>query len=325
MNQEISIDRKIVRYLYENPPDGWNPDLLVNKLIKYIKQNRILFDKDNNFNNILKEEISNLKIANKNEEKNFENAILNCIAQNVNISCSFKNHNTSKIEIYLASTSKDKILLKPCVYPDDLTSLRPEYDKKYGIELHDVDTFIKPRIENRLKHNDTYELFEIDKKYDIARIIEPYLRNENEITIVDPFIANPIALSNFREICKIFSNIRIVNIYLYFRDTYKTYPGKESDDPYKEFDEQIDNIKNKNIKVNLHELKFKEHYDRYIITEQTIIEFPGFDFLKNNRLNVKYRIYENKSKEVNKKTVFFKTNPNTKDLYDKIISTTLPQ
>jgi len=328
LNQEITLSRNVVRYWYENPPLRFSGISNVSQIEDYIKENKIVIDSKEEFINILKSEILNLNITNKDELKNFEEGLLSLIHNKADTV--IQNINEKTFEHKLSASSNDKIIFDPLVHDEEFETLSIRLNINLGVELHNVSSFIKPNLNNRLKHNRTYELFDLDYEYDILNLFKPYLSNATEITIIDPFIVNPIAFSNFKKISKLFLNNSTLNIYFYSNNTYKTYRNNESirpqnHDPYKKFYEQIDIFKNRNITVNLNELRFKEHYDRYIITNQTIIEFPGLDFIKDNKINVKSVTNEINFIEKNKKIVFFKTNPNTKDFYNIIISATLPQ
>ncbi|MBE2281237.1 MAG: hypothetical protein IAE91_12660 [Ignavibacteriaceae bacterium] len=192
-------------------------------------------------------------------------------------------------EFYNVSSSRFKIiksfkinqlheLLKLCVLTSDKIYLDKELVNypENQIEFHNVNTFVDPTPNNRLKHKNYKIKLENNVEYKLESIFKPYLKNCKSFKIIDPYLPNKTSFHHFKYLNSflpkdIEREVFVLRQEIYLRN--KKYGETE----YSNFEKFI---QENNFKVIYLE---PGHVERSIQTDKVIIRLPGgLDCFDNN-------------------------------------------
>ncbi|MBZ0184471.1 MAG: hypothetical protein K8F60_18575 [Melioribacteraceae bacterium] len=266
MNQEITISPDLIGFIKSNFPIGLEVTK-AQEIVKYVKENYVVADADFEIRRKMFEQISTI------EDPYIKSNLLNLINH-------WYEHRFVKLDSKLntieelSALSLDKILL-------DVNATNKKIDKdliKYAIETHNDQTFLSPKTFQKLKHSNCDLIFEKDIPYNIAEILRPFLRKPEYIEIRDPFLMNENALHNLKsmiedsECNKYIFRILPKHIYRKYRI--------DGDLRCEKFEQYINSLKSKGLKIRVENYNESGHKERYIYTNQVRIKLPGgLDFL----------------------------------------------
>lgn len=284
MNQQIVVSKEIVNYLSQNLPAFRKNDAL--DLIEFIEQNYFVSDRNTiHFNKII-EKIEELTPSSKTDE--IKKIVHNWI-QEKKYFVEYEYKKTDEEQIGLAHLTDDKIFLEPFLPNKELA----KFEKKYcELEVHNSQSFVRPKHYQRLKHLPTIIPLERDIHYDLVKILEPFLRDAKSIRIEDPYLPNPFAQQNVLKVIKSFPKSKFNLIFL-AKNLYSKHSSKKKNDEkikqYNSFIKKIKDLINNNYTINYSEyFQSKKHRERFIFTEKYQIYIPGgFDFLNEDGYLVK--------------------------------------
>lgn len=269
MNQGITVDSSLIKFLDENLPtyDYENSALRCKKLLD---QNHFVLDQNREIYKSYFIEIEN--ISDPERRKYFADIIKEFLENRKIELVDFLNKGETKNSFEnLCSNSKDKILFDNNFDELDENTLRLKelsLQSKYGkIEIHNSKTFLEPSAWQKLKHLPTIITLKENEKYDLRLIFEPFVRNTKEIIIEDPYIRNKDALNNLKYLFPIFKNCNV---------TIKTY-GEKHHKNLKPEDKKLFDIfvASKKEKLSLDYYKKAMHKERHIMTDTVAIYLPG--------------------------------------------------
>lgn len=273
MEQDICISNNIVTFFYEDLTISSLDISIAKKCYEIIKQNFIIFDKDNihlkNITNI----IHNLPDCEEKEtlKKDFLGLLINK-RKKVDFELT-----SGLTDYHLANASLDKIYFNPKISNIEIEKMKLSLN--HGIvdlEIHDCNSFVNPDINDNLKHAPSNYDLQKGIQYDLVKFLKPFLRNSKFVKFIDPYIRNYIARNHLKKIMEIIpKNAEII---------IKTIPDDDVKDSnkIKKFDEIIKNRATKEefiseIRKNKEgvEYNYFGHKERYIITENFKIYIPG--------------------------------------------------
>lgn len=279
MNQQLVVSKEIINYFKERLPTFRKNDAI--DLMEYVEQNYFISDnKTNHFNSII-DKIDELESSIQKDE--IKKIINNWIQERkCLIECEYKNDSDS--EIILTKRTQDKIYLQPLFSEAELNRFRNKY---LELEIHNSQTFLNPLPQHSLKHLPTIIPLKKDEKYDLVKIISPFLRYTTTARVEDPFLPNRLASKNILKVIKNFSNVNFRLVFLskeLFAGHNDEEIKKKKEDQYDSFVEDLEELNKKGYKIS-HKEKFesKIHRERFIFTRDFQIYIPGgFDFLKSD-------------------------------------------
>lgn len=265
MNQEITISRNTISYIADNLPafEVNNAQLMIEKL----KENYCVIDSKFEFAKLLWEETK--KTENEELRKYLQRLLQKLFTEKKSlIQCTFE-----KEEI-LSQKSSDKIFLDPLL---DSKSIK-KIEKKYSLETHNDSSFINPSPYQKLKHSNCKLVLERSVIYDFKRIFEPYLRKTKTLIIEDPFLPNPKAFNNLKQLIELF-NGNDIKVKLHSEHNYLKY-NPENKENYSKLQTYLNTLELNGLKVSIINFEKRKHYERFIFTDSVRIKLPGgLDFL----------------------------------------------
>ena len=294
MDQQITISKDIIKYLYDNSSLFVDSNCL--KCINIVEQNYIV-DSIDRF--ITQSYFSELDVLPDSDKKNALRTLINGWLKEESKIFSINIENINAIE-ELSLKTDDKILLRiNCDNELINKNLILSKNDDNELEIHNADSFINPDVQHRLKNIPTKIKLVKNREYRLEKIMKPFLRNAREILIFDPFIANPIALENIIKLFTIININAIITIKCFnsklYCDFSSTKDIKNKKENYNKFITYIESRRNMNFSIDVNYIKRRKHYDRYIKTEKVKIDLPGgFDCLNNDKPKIldNYEIQE---------------------------------
>jgi len=275
LNQEITINKSIINY-FNNSLPVYGEVVPAQKIWQYLKENKLIIDKERKLLNELWEQIEQ-----KIEDYKLKNSLKEYIDYFSKGRLVIVELENFKDEVELCKKSNDRIFLDPVLSKKEINKKHKKFN---DIEFHNEKSFISPKVYQRIKHSEMTLLFDKDENYEIEKIFEPYLRNTEFLKIIDPFLPNKGALNNLKKILDCYTGERILLKY-YEKNLFKKYKRneKKAEKEFIEFENYIN--KNHKFKIQLDNFKKKQHHDRYIITDKVEIKLPGgLDFLVDGKI-----------------------------------------
>jgi hypothetical protein len=282
MNQQLTLNKSIIKFFAENLPAYSVNDAI--KIIDLIEQNRIISDFEKKYFIELDNEIDTISDLTKRFEirKIFDNWI--------NYRCSFINYSfdsENEGDVQLAFHSEDRIYFNPYLIEKQKSKLEIKYS---GIEVHNKDSFLEPEYFQRLKHLPTAVRLNDGLPYDLAAIINPFIKEAKRIIVIDPYLPNENASRNLfnlfdlligKEITLVFlSEKKYTAIQIKKNGIFEEIIDKIKLKLYNDFLNNLENKRLDGFKINMEHFHEKKHIERHILTEEVQINLPGgLDFL----------------------------------------------
>lgn len=280
MDQEITVSKNIVSYLFNNLPAYKANN--AQKCIDIIEQNYFVSDNQNNHLKKIYDEFESFPDDDKRRSIYY---LLDHTIQNKLKNIEYSYTGEEDCEIQLSNESEDKIFLDVNL---DLKGIKSKAKKFLNVEFLNSDLLIKPEITNRFRViPSTYEL-QKEVRFDLLNFVKPLFRNATEIIIIDPFLANKNAFKNFKDLFSVINKVCKIKLKIYSERDYLSYAYlKIKIDEFKSnYDVLLKEIKFQRgfgFKIELEEFEVKKHKERYILTDKFEIYIPGgLDCLDEN-------------------------------------------
>jgi len=295
MEQQITIPKSIVSYFYNNLTNS-ETDFEVTDLQKcfsLLKQNYLVIDKDKILLNEILFEIES--IDNEQKKIDFKKILGKLYLERMKLI----NHsldNTQLKYFELCNASEDKIYFDPEIKEEDKLKIGLNL-LNLGIselEIHTIESFLSPDAKCRFMNPDSKQvqpvLFYENTAYDLSKILNPFLREAEEIKFIDNYLANNLSIFHLSKILKILNKkCKVKFITLSIDDYIKN--KKDIDKAKKDYLSMVDLAKEFNAKIE--NVISSGHLERYIITDKYEILLPG-GFDQFNKEGIPYNISENK-------------------------------
>jgi len=199
MNQGITLSGNIFKYLYEEIRS-------FGSICKVIEQNIILVDEKKKLPMEYVRVIDSLE-DNKTKEdikKIFDEWVNNHI-RFINVNKYNYEKNKDFLDVVVCNESEDKILFEPFEREYNEKKLKIKFKFGDKIEIHNANSFLSPEHYHRLKNIPTEINLKKGDKYDLAKILTPFLKEAEKIEFHDPYLINRTATENLKrilEVCK---------------------------------------------------------------------------------------------------------------------------
>lgn len=273
MNQEITLAKSFVKFLYKNS-SIFNKST-AKECIEIIKQNKVVLDEGRKISKLYKEQLDDLPYDIRNIE--VRHFIVELLEKNKKY---IKQDINSELE--LCNITEDKIYFEPYYSNEEIENA---VKRNNEIEYHNSESFATPKLSHRLKIV-PYTIKLQNEENNFNEIILPFLKQTKYIEIIDPYLPNANASYNLSNLLdEIRGDVEIKLYYLKKEDYSKSRTEKDTirkRKEYEEFETKI-NDRNKNRNIEMDYLECKAHYDRFIFTDKLRIYIPGgFDCIKKD-------------------------------------------
>jgi hypothetical protein len=266
MNQGITVSENIISFLADDSPSVFNISE-PQKCYEYLKQNHFVFDIENELFKKYFIEIEKIKdIQKRNEFNEYIRKLNENSPEKYNCNINFN-------IIELCSKSKDKIYFDP-----KGEEIKLNLNQLNEIEKHDLNSFLNPNYNIKLKHLPTIIECRKECKYNLSLIMEPFLRNAREIVIEDPYIRNENAIYNLESILIRVSSksmIKVKTLEKELHDFKKDKIRKKFEDILRKYKIDLLFFKTREIVKEGNMYLRSKHQERCIVTEKYEIYIPG--------------------------------------------------
>lgn len=262
MNQELTVSSNIVDYLVNELPVYKKCQVL--DCIEYLEQNYFALDDKRKFVEAIFNKIDKIE---DHQKRGFIEEILSmCLTQRSKI---FKTNEVVSEEFLLTLNTMDRIFFDPFLNEKEINKLKNKYD----FEIYNSNSFGNPSPFERLKHLPTFFYLESDRKYDLNQILEPFLREEKKLEVIDPYLPNRIASHHLIRLLEKNKGKTFILTFL----KKDIYPNQSDFD---KFYIRINLLNEQGFEIKMNFLFKKKHKERYILTDNFQIYLPGgFDCL----------------------------------------------
>jgi len=270
MDQELTVSKSIVNYLFKNLPAYKANN--AQKCIDIIEQNYFVSDIQNSH---LKKIYDEFKFFPDGDKKRSIFDLLDHTIQKKLKSIEYFYTEEEDCEIQLSNESEDKIFLDVNL---DLKGIKSKTKKFLNVEFLNSDLIINPEISNRFRVIPTNYELQKDVRFDLVNFMRPFFRNATEIIIIDPFLANKYAFHNLKNLFQVIEKKCKIKLKLYSERDYLSYSKLKKDEFKNNYDiliKEINEQRNIGFKIEIEEFKVKKHKERYILTDKFEISIPG--------------------------------------------------
>lgn len=270
MEQELTLSESIFDYLSKNLTYGRSKS---SDCIDLISDNFIIDDEDKTVMKLFDNALNTIDLNDFNIRKYLEDTLKTWLDNNRKKINAVHEKDWNNDILELCQLSHDKILFNPYIDQKEINHLKKRI---FNLEIHNLNSFLKPDNSSRLKHIPFILKLEKNIFYDINNILLPFIRNAKNIVIIEPYIYSWQNFTNFKKFSEIIPKSIPCKIKL-FRNSSKDDKTKHEITIFNEFI----NDSNRNGYDYVIEYfmlppnKSSKHIERHILTDKYKIYMPG--------------------------------------------------
>lgn len=167
--------------------------------------------------------------------------------------------------------------LAVCRATDDKILLSEQKEEATDIEVHNLESFVQPTYYQKLKHLPTVISLEIDTRYDLGLILEPFVRGAKNLEILDHYFSDYGCIINIKKILDVAKNLTHLTFFVLGKDRYTSNKCLKPEEMEKMRNEvcKLEKIYNL-VKFDIIYLdENKKHLERAMFTDEVLIRTPG--------------------------------------------------
>lgn len=201
MEQEITLSKNIISYI--------NDYILSEKklfkqrnsenIFEILQDNLVVIDKNKQYGEILLNELNKLK--NDVISKEFKKGFVEFLTDRISLVECRLNPDDNNFVFDLCNNSDDKIYFDPAITEEELkkTKLIIRFSEYGNIELHSINSFLKPdNAKHRFQNGNSFD-FKSGNTYKWEDILKPYLRYSRHINFIDKYLPNNLSLLHIKK------------------------------------------------------------------------------------------------------------------------------